>query len=112
MASTQRNRKSDQKMIVLSFMANIPTVLTGFLIGAAVAVNYDKIDVIPMFTLAAFIFYTAMVIIWRLVGFMSRYRFFIKLSNQLLYCEAIFLIVVYAFNLYVDHTMFPVDPLI
>ena len=43
---------------------------------------------------------------------MSRYRFFIKLSNQLLYCEAIFLIVVYAFNLYVDHTMFPVDPLI
>ena len=53
MASTQRSRKSDQKMIVLSFMANIPTVLTGFLIGAAVAVNYDKIDVIPMFTLAA-----------------------------------------------------------
>lgn len=113
MANTRTaKKKNNTKVVILSFMANAPIAIAGILLGASFALHFDAIDFLPMFTLIAFIFYTFFVIVWRLIGFVGNFRFFRKLSVQLLYYEAVFLILVYAFTLYVDYKMFPIDSLL
>lgn len=105
-AQTPASRKKKTRHRTVSIMANVPVIWAGLLIGVAYSYGKDSVDVLPAFTLAAFIFYTIVLIAWRILGFIKKFRFFKILARQLLFYEGLFLIFIYLLNIFVDETLF------
>ncbi len=103
------NTNNPQRRMV-TFMAMVPIVLVGLLLGVAIATHFDPIDVLPAFTLTVYIFYTAVLVVWRAVSMIEGYAFFKKLAGYMAIFEGVFLIFIYVINLVIDAKMFVYVP--